>query len=225
MKTINIYTDGACSGNQFDTNTGGWGAILEYGSAVKELSGGEPDTTNNRMELCALIAGLGALREEGIAVRVFSDSSYLVTCLRDGWHERWQANGWMTQAKKPVENRDLWERLVAYLPRYDFRFYLVKGHISGKSGEAELRRRYERFKENNGDGFSYEDFLHITERNNRADQLANLGMDGARARGGEGEREAPDTVWGAGKEEPDASRGAGLAGRDKSEEPEEAARV
>jgi len=180
LKTVSIYTDGACSGNQFDTNTGGWGAILEYGGAVKELSGGEADTTNNRMELCALIAALGALREKGIAVRVFSDSSYLVNCLGNRWYERWQENGWRTQAKKPVENRDLWERLIAYLPHYDFRFYLVKGHVSGKSSESALRKRYERFKENNGDGFSYEDFLHITARNNRADLLANLGMDAAR---------------------------------------------
>jgi len=185
VKMVNIYTDGACSGNQFDTNIGGWGAILEYGDAVKELSGGERDTTNNRMELSALIAGLGALTTKGFAVCVFSDSSYLVNCLRNRWYERWQENGWRTQAKKPVENRDLWERLIAYLPDYDFRFYLVKGHISEKSGENALRERYEHFKENNGDGFSYEDFLHIMMRNNRADLLANLGVDEARGQEGE----------------------------------------
>jgi ribonuclease HI len=183
-KTINIYTDGACSGNQFDTNVGGWGAILEYGAYVKEIYGGQKDTTNNRMELLALIEGLGVLTKKGYAVRVFSDSSYIMDCLRKRWYERWRQNGWLTSAKKPVENRELWERLLAFLPDYDFRFFLVKGHVSVKASEKALHDRFARFRQHNGDGFSFEEFLHITERNNRADELANLGIEAARSGGG-----------------------------------------
>jgi ribonuclease HI len=180
-RTINIYTDGACSGNQFDVNIGGWGAILEYGDHVKELYGGEMNTTNNRMELSALIEALAMLTKKGYPVRVFSDSSYVMECLRKKWYERWLSNDWKTTARKPVENRDLWERLLKYLTDYDFRFYLVKGHVSPKTAKAALDKRYARFKEHNGDSFTYEEFLHVTDRNNRADELANLGIEEARA--------------------------------------------
>jgi len=180
---IDIHTDGACAGNQFEANAGGWGAILEYGGRAKELHGGTLNTTNNRMELTALIAGLGSLTKEGYQVRVFSDSSYLTNCLRQRWYERWRANGWMTQAKKPVENRDLWERLLAFLPAYDFRFYLVKGHVRPDAAESVLRRHFERFREHNGDAFSFAEFRHVIERNNRADALANLGIEEARGGG------------------------------------------
>ena len=178
---INIYTDGACSGNQFDKNTGGWGAILEYGGHVKELHGGEADTTNNRMELTALIESLSALSKKNYCVQVFSDSSYLVDCLRKRWYEKWRVNGWLTSDKKPVENRSLWEKLLAFLTDYDFRFYLVKGHIAKGAREETKRKEYERFVRHNGDEFSYEEFLGICERNNRADELANAGIDEVRA--------------------------------------------
>ncbi|MDR1796064.1 MAG: ribonuclease HI [Clostridiales Family XIII bacterium] len=181
-KTINIYTDGACAGNQFDENTGGWGAILEYGGYVKELFGGEADTTNNRMELLALIAGLSALTKTGYPVRVFSDSSYVMKCLRERWHERWRENGWKTQARKPVENRDLWERLVAFLPDYDFRFYLVKGHVRPDAPASSMEKHFAKFREHNGDGFSMDEFRHIIGRNNEADALANRGIEEVRAR-------------------------------------------
>ena len=178
---INIYTDGACSGNQFEENAGGWGAILEYGGATKEIYGGELNTTNNRMELTALIEGLAALTKKGMGVRVFSDSAYLIDCLRKRWHEKWMVNGWKTANKKPVENRDLWEKLLAYLPDYEFRFYLIKGHIGKSAYEKTKKSGYARFTEHNGDGFSYEEFLEITEKNSRADELANLGVSEARA--------------------------------------------
>ena len=173
---INIYTDGACSGNQFDNNSGGWGAILEYGDHIKEIHGGETDTTNNRMEITALIEGLTALTKKNYDVRVFSDSSYLIDCLRKKWYEKWRVNGWKRADKKPVENKDLWEKLLAFLPEYDFRFYLIKGHLAKGARETALRSGYERFVRNNGDGFSYEEFLGISERNRRADELANLGV-------------------------------------------------
>ena len=90
MKTINIYTDGACSGNQNDTNLGGWGALLEYGDHSKELFGGEENTTNNRMEMMALLNALKALKKTGQTISVFSDSSYLVNCPNEKWYENWQ---------------------------------------------------------------------------------------------------------------------------------------
>ena len=177
---INIYTDGACSGNQFEKNAGGWGAILEYAGRVKEIHGGEKNTTNNRMELTALIEGLSALTKKGYDVRVFSDSSYLVNCLRKKWYEKWQNNEWKTSAKKPVENRDLWEKLLAYLPDYEFRFYLIKGHLAKGARDTTLRAGYASFTKHNGDGFSYEEFLEIAGLNRRADELANLGAREAR---------------------------------------------
>ena len=179
-RTIKIYTDGACSGNQFDTNTGGWGTILEYEGRVKELYGGERDTTNNRMELTAFIEAMAALTKINYNIWLFSDSAYLVECMRKRWYEKWLINGWKTAGKKPVENRDLWEKLLARLPDYEFRFFLIKGHIAEGAREETKRKEYDRFVRNNGDGFSYEDFLVIAERNRRADELANLGIEGAR---------------------------------------------
>ena len=180
IKTINIYTDGACSGNQFDTNIGGWGAILEYGSRTKELYGGEKNTTNNRMELIAVISALEALTKKDYAIRIFSDSSYIMNCLRQKWYENWMSNGWKTAGKKPVENKDLWERLLAFITEYDFRFYLVKGHISPKASDETFEKNFAKFKENNGDSFSMDDFRYIVGKNNRADALANQGIDEVR---------------------------------------------
>ena len=175
-QVINIYTDGACSGNQFDTNEGGWGVILEYGDYSKELYGGASNTTNNRMELTALIEGLSALTKKDYDICVFSDSAYLIDCMRKRWHEKWRRNGWLTADKRPVENKDLWEKLLAFLPDYEFRFYLIKGHIDMDAGKAAMRKHYERFVRQNGDGFSFDNFLVIAKRNNRADELANLGI-------------------------------------------------
>jgi ribonuclease HI len=83
----------------------------------------------------------------------------------------------MTTSRKPVENRDLWEKILAYLKDYDFRYYLVKGHVSTKASRETLKKNYEKFKGHNGDKFSFEDYLYITEKNNRVDELANIGMD------------------------------------------------
>ena len=180
-QTVNIYTDGACSGNQFDTNAGGWGAVLEYGAHVKELYGGELNTTNNRMEITALIEALSTLKKKGFELRIFSDSAYLIDCLRKRWYEKWLGNGWRTSGKTPVENKDLWEKLLGFLPDYEFCYYLIKGHIAENARQETKRKEYERFVRHNGDGFSFEEFIVIAERNNRADELANLGIDEARA--------------------------------------------
>jgi ribonuclease HI len=177
---IKIYPDGACSGNQFESNTGGWGVVLEYEGHIKELHGYEFNTTNNRMEITALIEGLSALTKKGYETWVFSDSSYLIDCLRKRWYEKWQVNGWMNANKKPVENKDLWEKLIVFLPDYDFRFFLIKGHLQEKAKEEIKNKQYDRFVRHNGDGFTHRDFLKIAEKNNRADELANLGIKEAR---------------------------------------------
>lgn len=172
MKIVSIYTDGACSGNQNKRNAGGWGAVLEYGGHQKEFSGGEKDTTNNRMELTALLSALQALTQQGLTLRVFSDSAYLINCFREGWYRNWQQNGWKTSKKSPVENQDLWEGILELLPQHSVEFYKIKGHLNLKQKPEKLEKFYEDFAEWNGDGFSMEEFLHIAEMNIRADHLA-----------------------------------------------------
>jgi ribonuclease HI len=110
MKQVEIHTDGACLGNP---GPGGWAALLRYGSTERELAGGEPDTTNNRMELMAAIAGIEALKR-ACSVVVTTDSQYVRRGVEE-WMPRWKANGWKTSDRKPVKNRDLWERLDAAL--------------------------------------------------------------------------------------------------------------
>ena len=176
-KIVAIYTDGACSGNQNDENLGGWGAILEYGNAEKELWGGEPNTTNNRMELTALLEAFRALKKDGLDVSVFSDSAYLANCFREKWYEGWKRNGWKNAKKKPVENRDLWEEILGYVERNRVTFYRVKGHLNAQSASFDREREFNRFSEWNGLAFSPEDFLYATEMNSRADGLANRGID------------------------------------------------
>ena len=124
MKTVTLYTDGACSGNP---GPGGWGAILEYAGTEKELSGGENSTTNNRMELTAVIAGLSALKEPWI-VELYSDSKYVIDGLQKGWAESWKKNGWKKADKKPALNPDLWEKLLALTHVHQMRYHWVKGH-------------------------------------------------------------------------------------------------
>ena len=124
MKTVTLYTDGACSGNP---GPGGWGAILEYRGYEKELSGGESNTTNNRMELTAVIEGLKALQEPCI-VELYSDSKYVIDALEKGWAASWQKNGWRKADKKPALNPDLWEILLSLIQVHRVRYHWVKGH-------------------------------------------------------------------------------------------------
>ena len=124
MKEIDIYTDGACSGNP---GPGGWGVVLIYQENKKELSGYQPETTNNRMELFAAIQGLSALKESCV-VNLYSDSSYLVNAFEKHWIEKWQRNGWKTSTKSPVENQDLWKLLLIHVRKHQVRFIKVKGH-------------------------------------------------------------------------------------------------
>lgn len=124
MKTVILYTDGACSGNP---GPGGWGAILEYGGAEKELSGGEDSTTNNRMELTAVIRGLEALKEP-CTVELYSDSKYVIDALQKGWAKGWRARGWIKSDKKPALNPDLWQRLLELTQMHQVHCHWVKGH-------------------------------------------------------------------------------------------------
>ncbi len=176
-KILRIYTDGGCSGNQSEENLGGWGAVLEFGSASRELYGSERNTTNNRMEMTALLEAFKAIKKEGQTIHVFSDSSYLMDCFRKKWYVNWQKNGWKNASKKPVENRDLWQQLLQYTDRHDISFFRVKGHVNLSSKSVNTDKLYEKFVEWNGSMFSYEDFAYVTEKNNRADELANMGID------------------------------------------------
>ena len=124
MKTVTLYTDGACSGNP---GPGGWGAILEYMGQEKELSGGEDNTTNNRMELTAVIRGLEALRESCV-VELYSDSKYVIDGLSKGWAAGWRRRGWVKADKKPALNPDLWERLLILTEKHEIHYHWVKGH-------------------------------------------------------------------------------------------------
>ena len=133
-KNVEIFTDGACSGNP---GPGGWGTILRFKTVEKELSGYEPETTNNRMELTAVVEGLRALKQS-CRVTIYTDSRYL----KDGitsWIKKWKRNGWMTSQKEPVKNKDLWEAMDEAAQRHEIDWQWVKGH-AGHAGHPENER-------------------------------------------------------------------------------------
>ncbi len=131
MKKIEIFTDGACSGNP---GPGGYGVILKYKDNVKELWGGEPDTTNNRMELTAVITGLKALNEP-CEVDLYSDSKYIIDAVTKGWAVKWEQNNWIKSDKKKALNSDLWEQLLELLKIHKVNFFWVKGHAGHTENE------------------------------------------------------------------------------------------
>jgi len=135
MKKVVLYTDGACSGNP---GPGGYGAILIYNGVEKEISGGEKNTTNNKMEMLAVIKGLEMLKEP-CEVEVYSDSAYVVNSIEKGWIDSWKKNGWKKADKKPVKNVDLWERLLDLMKNHKVTFLKVKGHA-----DNELNNRCDR---------------------------------------------------------------------------------
>ncbi len=120
---VRIYTDGACSGNP---GPGGWGALMLWNSHEKELNGGEGDTTNNRMEMMAVIKALEAVKGSP-KIEIYTDSKYVMHGITE-WLEGWKARGWKTAAKKPVKNVDLWQEMDALVVQYDITFHWVKGH-------------------------------------------------------------------------------------------------
>ncbi len=128
MKEVEIYTDGACSGNP---GPGGWGAVLRYGDKESELSGYDPAATNQRMELTAAIKALGQLKEP-CRVKLYTDSAYLANAFRQRWLDSWQRNGWMNSKREPVSNRDLWEKLLELARYHDVQWVKVKGHSDNR---------------------------------------------------------------------------------------------
>lgn len=124
MKSVELFTDGACSGNP---GRGGYGVILKYGENKKELSGGFLLTTNNRMELTAVIVGLKALKEP-CAVDLYSDSKYITDALNKGWLDSWQSRGWKKADKSPVQNADLWRSLLPLIEMHNITWHWIKGH-------------------------------------------------------------------------------------------------
>lgn len=131
MKQIKIYTDGACSGNP---GPGGWGAVLVYNGKEKELSGSEKNTTNNRMELTAVIMALNALNQP-CEIKLTTDSKYVCDAINKGWVYSWRKNGWRKSDKKPALNVDLWEELLSLLEKHEVQFIWVKGHNGHKYNE------------------------------------------------------------------------------------------
>ena len=128
MQKIIIYTDGACSGNP---GPGGWGAVLMYNEHKKEIAGAEPQTTNNRMELMAVIKALESLKNE-CEVELYSDSAYVINSFNNGWIYNWQKNGWKTKDKEPVKNQELWETLYQYTQKHKVKWIKVKGHADNE---------------------------------------------------------------------------------------------
>ncbi len=131
MKQVEIFTDGACQGNP---GPGGWGAILRYKGYEKEISGGAPLTTNNRMELTAVISALELLKEP-CAVNLYSDSKYVCDAINEGWAKKWKSNGWMRNKKEPALNPELWDTLLVLCNKHDVTFIWVKGHAGHPENE------------------------------------------------------------------------------------------
>jgi len=130
LKRVHLFTDGACRGNP---GLGGWGAVLRFGEHEKSLYGGEPDTTNNRMELLAAIKGLESLKES-CQVILTTDSKYVMQGIQD-WMPKWKQNGWKTAAKAPVKNQDLWQTLDREVQRHTIQWEWVKGHSGHRENE------------------------------------------------------------------------------------------
>ena len=128
LKHIDLYTDGACSGNP---GVGGYGGILMYRGVEREYSGVDANTTNNRMEITAVIEGLKMLKEP-CEVHIYSDSAYVVNAFNEGWLNNWQANGWRTAGKKSVQNADLWVKLLELVSIHQYTFIKVKGHADNE---------------------------------------------------------------------------------------------
>ncbi len=131
MKSVNLYTDGACS---FNPGPGGWGAILEYKGIEKEMHGSKKDTTNNQMEITAVLKGLAALNEP-CEVTIYTDSAYVLNTFEKGWIYNWLKNGWRNSQKKPVENKELWEQMLKLIKPHKVNWVKVKGHSGHEYNE------------------------------------------------------------------------------------------
>jgi ribonuclease HI len=172
---INIYADGGCRGNGKEEAIGGFGVVLGFGEITKEFKSAAKNTTNNIMEISAVLKGVSEIKDKRYPVNVYSDSSYVINCLKEKWYLKWEKNGWKTTGKKPVKNKKLWEELIAEIKTFPkINFFQVKGHIES---EKELKDGLARFNKNNETKISMEDFIPIAKMNNIADALANDAMD------------------------------------------------
>lgn len=180
MKIIRLYTDGGCSNNQEAENVGGWGAVLHYNGHIKTLKGGAINTTNNIMELTAVLKGLQAIKDRSIPVEIYSDSAYVVNCFKENWYVKWRLNGWMTSTKKPVENLALWQELISLVESFSaLQFFKVKGHVTLKD-DQQLKKWYDKYKADYPPSTTLEVFKLHLENNHLADRLANEGIAEAR---------------------------------------------
>ncbi len=173
MNYIEIFTDGSCRNNQSKENVGGYGAVMIYKDYVKKIIGGQRNTTNNVMEIKSVVEALKMLKKHDIKINVYSDSSYVVNCIKNKWYVKWESNGWKNSAKKDVENIELWKELLC-LKRMcnDINFYKIKGHL--KEGSKEFDKWYKKFCDNEYP-ILREEYLRLVEYNNLADELANEG--------------------------------------------------
>lgn len=149
---ITIYCDGACSGNQFKDNIGGWGAIMQFGKHEKEIYGGEKNTTNNRMELVACIKALEAIKTTKHKIKIYSDSAYVVDNINNEYYKKWEKNGWRNSQKAPIKNKDLWDKLLSLVKKYDCDFIKVKGHsgyLLNERADALAQRGIDEIKDTN----------------------------------------------------------------------------
>lgn len=177
MTILQIHTDGGCRSNQQGNNIGGWGAILQFGEHTKELYGGELNTTNNRMEMTALLEAFRSIKKPNQQIEVFSDSSYLINCFRDKWYIKWIKKNWMMTKTEPVKNAELWQALLPFLDAHNITFYRVTGHINLNHPSTNIPKHFNKFQQLNGDGVTFQEFEHAVRMNNRADELANIAMD------------------------------------------------
>lgn len=180
MNVITIYTDGACANNQSQVNYGGWGAVLTFGEHVKELYGGQANTTNNRMELISVIEALKALKTTDKPIKIYSDSAYTVNCFKEKWYVGWLKNGWKNSQKKPVENQDLWMELLDLInAQASVQFFKLKGHLDTAT-PSEKEKWRKKLEVDNKEHYTTEDFERLTQMNILADALANKGIEMAK---------------------------------------------
>lgn len=181
MKIIRLWSDGGCRGNNPNEqdNVGGTGTYLQCGEHTKKIHEGFENTTNNKMEMLAMIKGLKSIKRTDIPIEIYSDSAYTLNGFILGWIKGWERNDWKNAKKQPVANRELWEELVAEVRRMDkVDFYKVSGHVN-LNKPAEVNKAYKKFIKNNPtkSDISMDEFIEIQEGNCESDRLTNLAMD------------------------------------------------
>lgn len=179
---INIYSDGACRGNNKEKeNIGAIGVVLEYKDNIKEIKKAFENTTNNRMEILAVLFALKSIKSGSLnknQIKIYTDSSYVVNCINEKWYVYWQEHNWKNKAKKDVKNKDLLEELIDLVSGCkNISFFHIKGHLD-YTKEREFIKEYEKFTSKYGkDMLSKENFLKTIKMNHRVDELANAAMD------------------------------------------------